>query len=81
MGPDVSPRPTVCAVTADLACGPSPKHLPAPGGDQVTWRNLKAELRELVPIGDVDGNTAIAGLSRVATWLDHDVASAEVPFE
>jgi len=35
MGPDVSPRPTVCAVTADRACGPSPRQLPAPGGDQV----------------------------------------------
>ena len=48
---------------------------------KLTWRNLKAELRDLIPIGDVDGNTAIAGLSRVATWLDQDVASAEVPFE
>jgi len=74
MGPDVSLRPTVCAVTADLACGPSPRQLPAPGAIKLTWRSLKAELRELVPIGDVDGNTAIAALSRVATWLDQDIA-------
>ena len=72
----------MCAVTADRACGPSPRQLPAPGGDQVNMEEPEGgAARVLIPIGDVDGNTAIAGLSRVATWLDQDVASAEVPFE
>jgi len=46
-----------------------------------TRDTMRRELRELLPVGDLDGNSAIAAVRRVAAWLQGSRTSAARPFQ
>jgi len=48
---------------------------------QHTRDTMKRELRELLPVGDLDGNSAIAAIRRVAAWLQGSGTSTARPFQ
>ena len=46
-----------------------------------THDTMTRELRELLPVGDLDGNLAIAAIRRAAAWLQGTSTSAARPFQ